>query len=126
MRAKETRSAKPQRARATARQLHGQAGIALPKVVCEGPAGLRDKRGPSLAQSAAARETSHATLGAVRAAPVLSPRYPLYSNASPWEELAVLHPPVSLCHDNLMMHEEEFYACSFAASFAAGALRNEL
>jgi len=32
MRGKETRSAKPQRARATARQLHGQAGIALPKL----------------------------------------------------------------------------------------------
>jgi len=42
MRGKETRSAKPQRARATARQLHGQAGIALPKAVCEGPAELGD------------------------------------------------------------------------------------
>ena len=42
MREKETRSAKPKRARATARQLHGQAGIALPKAVCEGPAELGD------------------------------------------------------------------------------------
>jgi hypothetical protein len=41
---------------------------------------------------------------------VLSPRYP-HSNSLPWDELVVLHPP---CHDILMIHEEELYACNFA------------
>jgi len=46
---------------------------------------------------------------------MLSPTYPLYSDAAPWEEMAVLHPPASPRHDDYdwMMHEG-LDACNFA------------
>ena len=145
LRRNEARAAQPQRARSALQRKHGQAGTTRPcfdsapgtalpdaaydavdgDVQCvlgtapqarEASAGLMGSGYPFLAQSAAAREMSHLTPGAAQAPRVLSPRYPLYSDPLPWDELAVLHPP---CHDILMIHEEELFESASLARLEA-------